>query len=213
MPNDRLIQDLVEDLRPVRPRSLLRDAVVLGVLCAAELAVFLAVGMARPDMPMAMEQPSFWWKLTSMGLIAMVGAAVALVSYDPTASPRRGLRWLVAIVVVALLGGWLVDAFQQGVPAFLQRVNWRDGIQCVYKMVLLSLPAAGVLGYLMSRGAPTDARGSALSSGLAAAGWGAFVFVFACPFDDPLYVAIWYSVGCGLVTLTARVVLPWLTRW
>jgi hypothetical protein len=39
------------------------------------------------------------------------------------------------------------------------------------------------------------------------------VFVFACPHDDPLYVAVWYTVGCGLVTLVARLLLPLLTRW
>jgi len=52
-----------------------------------------------------------------------------------------------------------------------------------------------------------------LTAGLAAAGWGAFVFAFACPVDDPLYVAVWYSLGCGAVTLLARLVLPHLTRW
>jgi hypothetical protein len=37
--------------------------------------------------------------------------------------------------------------------------------------------------------------------------------VFACPFDDPFYVAVWYSLGCGTVTLFARFTLPRLTRW
>jgi hypothetical protein len=47
---------------------------------------------------------------------------------------------------------------------------------------------------------------------LAAAGWGAFVFVFACPFDEPLYVAVWYSLGCGAVTPFASLIVPRLTR-
>ena len=49
--------------------------------------------------------------------------------------------------------------------------------------------------------------------GLAAAAWGAFVFVFACPSDDPLYIAVWYSVGCGIVVLSSRLILPRLARW
>jgi hypothetical protein len=66
---------------------------------------------------------------------------------------------------------------------------------------------------LMRRGAPTDTRGTSLLVGLAAAAWGAFVFVFACPFNDPLYIAVWYSVGCGTVTLLSRFVLPRLAHW
>jgi hypothetical protein len=37
--------------------------------------------------------------------------------------------------------------------------------------------------------------------------------VFACPFDDPLYIAVWYALGCGLVAGFTRLVLPRLTRW
>ena len=59
---------------------------------------------------------------------------------------------------------------------------------------------------------PTLARTS-LTAGIAAAAWGAFVFVFACPYDDPLYIVVWYGVGCALVALLSRAVLPWLTRW
>jgi hypothetical protein len=95
----------------------------------------------------------------------------------------------------------------------VDRLNWRDGLQCVAKMVLLSLPAVIGLGFLMRRGAPTDLGGTALAAGIASAAWGAFVFVFACPYDDLLYTAVWYSLGCGLVTLFARLILPRLSRW
>jgi hypothetical protein len=65
----------------------------------------------------------------------------------------------------------------------------------------------------MRHGAPTDTKGTALLIGLAAAAWGAFVFVFACPFDDPLYIVVWYSVGCGIVTVLSRIILPRFSRW
>jgi hypothetical protein len=42
-------------------------------------------------------------------------------------------------------------------------------------------------------------------------GGGAFVFVFACLFDDPFYV--WYSLGCSAVALFARLTRPTPTRW
>ena len=212
-PMDHLVDRLVGDLRPVRRRRPGRDALILAALCAVELTLFLGLGAMRPDMPAAMRLPSFWWKLCSLGLLSAVGGTVAVLSLDPVRSPRRGLRVLLAVVAACLAVGWLLDASQDGVGALAARLDWRDGLGCVAKMVLLSVPAMIGLGVLMRRGAPTDAEGAALASGIAAASWGAFVFVFACPFDDPLYVAVWYAVGCGLVTAFARLALPALTRW
>jgi len=213
MPSDHLVNRLVDDLKPVRRRSAAGDAAMLALAGTVELALFLGLGFMRPDMPMAMEQPSFWWKLGSLGVIALVGGAVAVLSFDPTASPRRGLRWLVALIAVCLAAGWFVDAARAGLPALFERLHWQDGLECVAKMAALSVPAVIGLGLLMRRGAATDAGRTALASGIAAAAWGAFVFVFACPFDDPLYIAVWYAIGCGLVTGFARLALPRVTRW
>lgn len=213
MPTDRLVDRLVGDLKPVRRRSAGVDAAILALTAAAELALVLGLGAMRADMPAAMGQPSFWWKLSSLGIIAIVGAAVAILSFNPVVSPRWGLRWLAALIALCLLGGWIIDAASGGLPALAARLDWQDGLGCVAKVVVLSMPAVTGFGLLMRRGAATDAAGSALASGIASAGWGAFVFVFACPFDDPLYIAVWYAVGCGIVTGFARLALPRLAGW
>ena len=213
MRTDPLIDRLSTELKPVRRRTALSDAIALVVLAAVELGLFLALRPMRPDMPMAMHLPSFWWKLASLGLIAFVSGAVAIVSLDPVRSPRRGLRWIVALIAVCLAIGWILDASRDGFSALLSRLDWPNGLQCLEKIMVLSVPAVIGLGLLMRRGAPTDRSGTALAAGLAAAAWGAFVFVFACPFDDPFYVAVWYSLGCGALTLFARFALPPLTRW
>ncbi len=210
---DPLIDRLASELKPVRRRTAWSDALALLVLCAIELGLFVVMGMARSDMPMAMHLPSFWWKLASLGLIGLVSGSVAIVSLDPVRSPRRGLRWIVALIALCLASGWLLDASRDGFSTLISRLDWLNGLQCVYEMAVLSAPAVIGLGLLMRRGAPTDHAGTALAAGLAGAAWGAFVFVFACPFDDPLYVAVWYSLGCGVVTLFARFTLPRLTRW
>jgi hypothetical protein len=183
---------------------------VLGII---ELGLFLALGLMRPDMSMAMHMPSFWWKLASLGTIALVSGAVTVMSLDPTRSPRRGLRWIFMVIALSLAAGWVLDASRDGIGGLLARLDWRDGLQCFWKMVALSIPPVVALGLLMRRGAPTDRGAAALAAGFTAAAWGAFVFVFACPFDDPFYVAVWYSLGCGTVTLLGRIVLPRLTRW
>ena len=213
MSDNRFVDQLVSGLQPVRPRRAGRDMLVLAAVCLVKLSLFLSLDAIRPDMGAAMELPSFWWKLGSVGIIALVGAVVAILSFDPIRSPRPGLRWLVTILAVSLVTGWLIDASQAGWPALAARVDWKDGLCCSGKVVSLSMPAVIGLGLLMRRGAPTDTTGTALSVGVAAAAWGAFVFVFSCPYDDPLYIALWYSVGCGLITVLARVLLPRLTHW
>jgi hypothetical protein len=213
MGTDSLIDRLSRDLRPVRPRSILREAVILALLGAVEVGVFLALGFMRPDMTAAMSAPSFWWKFVSMGLIAVLGAGIALCSIDPTRSPRRGLRWVLICIAIIFATGWLIDAGQSGLSHLLVRLNWHQGIQCAWKMIALSVPPAIALTFLIRRGAPSDQTGTALAGALASAGWGAFVFVFACPSDDPLYIAVWYTAGCGIVTLIGQLTISRLARW
>ena len=210
---EQLIDNLANDVKPVHRRTAWSDARALIVLCAVELGLFLGMGMTRADMPTAMHLPSFWWKFASLGLIGIVSGTVTIMSLDPARSPRRGLRWIAALIAVCLLGGWLVDVSYEGFSPLVSRLHWVDGLECCYTIVALSVPAVIGLGLLMRRAAPTDHAGTALAAGLAAAAWGAFVFVFKCRFDDPLYVAVWFSLGCGIVTLFARCVLPRLTRW
>jgi hypothetical protein len=213
MQTDSLVDRLSQDLRPVRPRSIKWEVLLLLLLGAVEVAAFLGMGFMRPDMPVAMEAPSFWWKLTSMGLIAVLGAGVALLSINPVRSPRRGLRWILVCVAVIFASGWLIDAAGDGLADLVRRLDWTQGLQCVRTMVALSIPATIALGGLIRRGAPTDRSGTALAAGLSSAAWGAFVFVFACPSDDPLYIAVWYTAGCSIVTLLGWWILMWLSRW
>src|ERR1700733_13604728 len=213
MRTDSLVDRLSRDLRPVRRRSRAREVLLLFLLAVVEVAAFLGMGFMRPDMPVAMEAPSFWWKLTSMGLIAVLGAGVAILSADPVRSPRRGLRWILVCIVVIFASGWLIDAAGHGLADLVRRLDWTQGLQCVWKMGGLSIPPALALGVLIRRGAPPDRAGTALAAGFSSAAWGAFVFVFACPSDDPLYIAVWYTVGCSIVTILGRAILMRLSRW
>ncbi len=77
-------------------------------------------------------------------------------------------------------------------------------------MVLLALPAVTRLTVLMRRGAPAGRSDTAWSAGIAAAACGAFVF--ACPSDDPLYIAFWYMLACLVIAMSSRLLLPVLAR-
>ena len=210
---DPLIDTLVADLRPVRPRRPWLEAAALAGLAALQFALFTAMFGVRPDFMPAMHNTAFWWKLISFGVLAMVAIGAVLRSLDPAGDGRGGIGRIAAIAAVALAAGWLIDAGSAGREALALRLNWHEGLHCVFMVVVLSIPAVIGLALLARRGAPTNRQATSLATGLAAAAWGGFVFAFSCPYDDPLYIAVWYAVAVAAVAIPVRWVLPHLTRW
>jgi hypothetical protein len=214
---DSVIDALVADLGAVQPRRAWHEAGMIAGLIFIELVLFVLVRDLRPDLPAAMATPMFWWKSLGFGGVGVMAAAALLISLDPAVTERhrvsglwRGLAVL-ALLVVGL--GWLIDAGASGGAALLARLDWREGLDCLASVWLLSLPLVLLLGLLMRRGAATQPRRSATAAGLAAAALAAFVFAIHCPHDDPLYVTVWYGGAVLAVTCVARLVLPRLTRW
>ena len=210
---DSLIDQLAGDLAPVRPRRFWVDASIMALVAVIELALLFAVGFAHLDMHRMMTQPTMGWRIVSLGVISLVSGFLAVRSFDPAYSTRGALRWLALIIAICLASGIVMAGLPTGAASLMQRLDWRSGVQCASKIVLLSIPPLLALVVLGRRGAPTDMRRTTLLIGLAAAAWGAFVFIFACPFNDPLYIVVWYGVGCGIVTLACRFLLPRFARW
>lgn len=208
MSNESLIADLSSDLTPVQRRSMLREGGLVLALGAAELMLFLGLGVMRPDMSHMAGSPFLMWRVGSLGLLAVIACVLAIRSFSPTAHPRPGLMLASAIAVAAIVGGAFVTPDGASARALLDRINPTSGILCATWIFVLSLPIVALLGALMRRAAPTQPRLSALASGIAAGACGAFVFAFCCPFNDPLYVVVWYSIGCAAVTAVARWCLP-----
>ncbi len=210
---DEFMAGLVADLKPVRRRRPAVEAAVVATLFAAELALWLLTDNARENLAqVAMTTQTFWWKLASAGVLTVIACAAALSSLTPVGSPRRGLMAFGVGCVVFLIIGAGLD-WSLGLTNLAARLPLSAGLDCLSHLVSLSLPPLVVLGFLMRRGAATNLSGTALACGLAAAGWGAFVFVFTCPHDDPLFVAIWYALAMASTALLARLVLPLVSRW
>ena len=208
MSTDRLILDLTADLAPVRRRRMLPEAALVAALGAAELALILAMGVMRPDMGQMDHSPYLLWRVGSLAVLAGIACTVAIRSYSPTARPRRGVMLAGALAVVAIFGGLFVAPAGVSGRTLLERVDPAHGIICAGSIFVLSLPVVVMLGLLMRRAAPTQPRLSAIASGIAASTVGALVFAFCCPFNDPLYVVVWYSAGCAAVAGVARWRLP-----
>jgi hypothetical protein len=208
MSRDSLILDLSANLAPVRPRRMLGEAGLVAALGAVELALVLGLGMMRPDMSHMGHSPYLIWRVGSLAMLAGIACTVAIRSFSPTARPRRGVTLAAALAVVAIIGGMFVAPVGVSEQTFLHRLDPAHGIICAGSIFVLSLPVVAMLGTLMRQAAPTQPRLSAIASGIAAGTVGALVFALCCPFNDPLYVVVWYSIGCGAVAGVARWRLP-----
>lgn len=211
MPTDDLVERLARDLRPAPRHLAWKEGAGLAALCLAELAAFLAAGLARPDLATAAATPVMWWKFASLALLALTGLITALRATAPDRSPARGQLVAGALAVAALAaGGWLGATANGDLAA---RLAWRDGVECWALVSALSAPPAALLAWRLRCGAPTDPAGAAFVAGLGAAAWAALVFVLACQHDDPLYVMVWYGLSMVVIALAMRALLPSLLRW
>lgn len=210
---DALIERLAKDLTPVRSRRWWVDAVIMGIIAATELALLFAIGFDHWDMHRMLAQPTMGWRIVSLGSIALASGFLAIRSFDPAYSTKKAMRWLAMFIALCVIYGLIASGMPEGIAGIVRRLDWTSGVQCSSKIVLLSIPPLLALAVLGRRGAPADMRRTPLLMGLAAAAWGAFAFVFACPFNDPLYILVWYSIGCGIVTCIARLLLPRFVRW
>jgi len=208
MSSESLIANLASDLRPVQRRSMLREGALVLALGVVELALFLGLGVMRPDMHHIAGSPFLIWRVGSLGVLAVFACVLAIRSFSPAARPRRGLMLASGLAILAVLGGIFVAPEGVSERALLERINPASGMICAASIFVLSLPIMALLGVLMRKAAPTQPRLSALGSGIAAGACGAFVFAFCCPFNDPLYVVVWYSIGCAAVAAIARWCLP-----
>nr|WP_315380359.1 DUF1109 domain-containing protein [uncultured Sphingomonas sp.] len=208
MSNEALIADLSSDLVPVRRRSMVREGALLFALCGLELALAPATGLMRADMHHMGGSPYLMWRVGSLGLLAIAACVLAVRSFSPTARPRHGLMLACGLAVLAIVGGAAVTPAGMADRGLLDRINPASGMMCATSIFVLSLPIMALLGALMRRAAPTQPRRSALVAGIAAGTCGALIFAFSCPFNDPLYVVVWYSVGCAAVAAVARWCLP-----
>jgi len=208
MSNEALILQLSADLAPVQRRNMVREAAFVLALCGVELALVFAMGAMRADMDHMTGSPYLMWRVGSLGLLAVTACVLAVRSYSPTARPRQALMLTCAFAALAIVAGAFVAPAGVAGRMLVDRIDPVRGVICATSIFVLSLPVVALLGALMRRAAPTQPRLSALASGVAASTCGAFVFAFCCPFNDPLYVVVWYSVGCAAVASVARWCLP-----
>jgi hypothetical protein len=212
MRTEDLIGALAMDLTPsrLRFRRLFAGAALCGALVAAALfAVFIG---PRPDIADAASSLRFLLKFAvTLGLLA---AAVGLLLRLAVPGREAG-SWAFAPFVAPFalaLAAAAEFALSQG-GEWRAQLFGHNALFCLTLIPLLAIGPLACLLYALRRGAPERPGLAGAVAGLAAGALAAALYAAHCIDDSPLFVAAWYSLAIGLVTLLGFALGSRLLRW
>jgi hypothetical protein len=214
MRTDELIKTLVADYaaRP-RPRPIGHGLVmaIIGGLAISAALFSITLGL-RPDIVSALGTWRFDMKLADNLVLVIVTTWVVLRLSRPTTTPPSAMR---ALVVPAFLLSAAVMYELVTVPAsaWLPRAMGMNGFVCLANIILLSILPFSAVVYALRQGAPMSPAVAGAAAGLLAGALGATVFAMHCMDDSPLFVAIWYTLGTGLMAMVGLLVGQYVLRW
>lgn len=209
---DPLIDQLVEELRPVRGLSLARARMVAAATAVASAAVLIIVFGMRPDFIAGAPQPLPLLCL----LLTLVVAIAAIVNVTAMARPavgaaRGGWQWSIAALAVLPLAA-LVTALTNLVQTRTFSLAL-DGSACFFIGTATAAGSIAVLALLLKRGAPSSAARASWLIGVAAGCVGATAVALTCPSDSILHIGIWHAAIIPISAIISRLTVAPLLRW
>lgn len=196
------------------PRRRLTSAFWIAVAASAVAAslVFEAMLGPRPDIAAAAATPRFLWKFVATLSFGVAAATLALRLARPGADPAPGRAAL--IVAAALLAGSVaVELFVTPSGAWAAKMMGRNALLCLASVPALSALPLLVLLVAMRRGAPGSPAALGACAGLLAGAIGSTFYALHCFDDSPLFVALWYGLAVGAVTVVGAALGSRLLKW
>lgn len=212
MKTDDLIEALVQDAsRPQRsPAQQALGAILLGALVAGTLFV-IGLGV-RSDLSSAFDT----WRFVFKFALSLVCMACAWWACLELARPEVLLMDVVGWIAVTptLLAVAVLYELAVIPPAhWYERAAGLYASTCLSAIPLLSIVPLVALLIALRAGAPRSPAATGAVAGLVAGGLSAALYATHCPDDSPLFVAVWYTLAVGLVTLTGALVGHRVLRW
>ena len=188
---DDLIDGLADDLKPIRPRRLLRGgawtaaAWLIGggtLLWLLGMRHDLAHGASMAPMPMFA-----FWLIVALGLAATWSAL--RMGLPGVGRDYSGWRWAGLAALALPLTALVVDGLVAGLGVGAALFAWLKG------------------------GAPTSLERAGWVVGVAAGAAGAAVLALHCSSDNMVHIALWHGLVVILSAIAGRLILPPLLRW
>lgn len=213
MKTDDLIKAMVADNKT---RSLpISGSVALAVGAGVTLAALLFFYLlhVRSDFTDAIvHDPRFLFKF-----VFTIGLGIpALLLVRRLARPEGSAGLLLgALAIPAVLLIAAVGLEMSAVPAEHWSVSALGTMPgaCLKYIPMLSLAPLAAVFIALRQGAPSHPVAAGAAAGLLAASIGATLYASFCVDDSPMFVAIWYVSGMGLVTALGAMLGARLLRW
>ncbi|UYH54845.1 DUF1109 domain-containing protein [Qipengyuania sp. SS22] len=206
-----LIDQLADDLAPVRPMKLWHGIALVG------LAAIVTIGLVEMF-------DGLWRGIVSgrasafffiaNGMLGLLGAASALTVIR-MAGPRvgnrhDGARWALAMFTVLPLAALVV----LGLQGNLEEVTHDPyGLDCFLAASGFAVLTFAALVVWLRRGAPVAPATAGTFAGIAAGAIGSFAYGLACPLDTLAHLGTWHALPVVLGAAGGRVTVPPLVRW
>ncbi len=211
MHNNFSIDDLVNDLTPVKPMNINRGLLLPAIMVVAFATLFVTQLGLRADLAAGI--PSMV-TLMRGGVLILLGLATAhavlRMAQPSVGNGSQGWAWAVGAALLFPLSALIITIsnISSDMP-----VNVNNGWYC-FKMCLSASAATAIPMILwLRKGAPTSLERAGWLTGLAAGGLGAFAYSFHCPFTSVIDISVWYSGAIGTSAIIGRLVVPHLIRW
>ena len=206
------INALVEDQGANPPRSGLPLAAQLAGGLAFSLAFFFVFLGIRADLLDAITDLHVVFKFIAAA--SLFGSLLPLVLYAvrPEIQLSRRLAWL-ALPLFVLVIGIAFQLLTSPTDYCFSGMVGRYPAACLRNIPVLAMGPLFVLLVMLKKGAPSQPVLSGAIAGAASGGMAAFIYALHCPDDSALFVALWYSLAIGIVTVIGAVVGRVWLRW
>jgi hypothetical protein len=206
------IDNLVDDLTPVKPMKN-RDGLLLTLSVAAILAaIVVMVSGLRDDIIMGMPHPMFFLR---GGALVMLGVAssYAVISMSQPAVGNSFKGWVWVLFAALLFPATALVMGMLAVPDNTSIFVPSQGILCLATSVITGTGIAAMQVLWLRRGAPVALDRVGWLVGVSSGALGAAGYSLHCPFNSIFYVGLWYSLAVGICAVLGRLIVPRLIRW
>lgn len=209
---DQLIDQLVEELEPVRGLSLTRARTLAAAIAVASAAILIIILGMRPDFVAGAPHPLPLLCL----LLTLVVAIAAIVNVTAMARPavgaaRGGWPWSIAALAVLPLAALVTGLANLSESSTLALAI--DGSACFFIGTATAAASIAVLALLLKRGAPSSAARASWLIGVAGGCVGATAVAFTCPSDSIIHIGIWHAAIIPISAIVSRLAVAPLLRW
>jgi hypothetical protein len=204
-----LIDDLVNDLRPVRRPGTVSGAVLLCLITATlwSVVIVLATGPLRPGALRDLATHPLFIAETGLAALAIVALGVAALRSAIPGKPRMALWFLWLLPVTAWVTVYIVELAYP--PAWVSNLGGR--YECSWQVALFSLPAFALFLWGARRFYPLRPRSTGFLAAAAAAAIPGALMQFACLYV-PEHILLHHLLPVAIVAVLGALVGPRLLR-